>query len=96
MNKKALFITLGVVGAIVIAVVLLFVLVFANTKKYICKSSQGNITLRYNNKEVVGYSSKGISYDLDGQQAYSKLIGIDAYLKEFKTWFESNTDGTCK
>lgn len=96
MNKKALFITLGFVGAIILVIALFVVFFFANTKKLVCKSTQGNITLRYTKKEIVGYTAKNMTYDLDEQQQYSREIGVDAYLKEFTEWFENNTDGTCK
>ena len=96
MNKKALFITLGFAAAIILIIVLVVVLFISNTKKLVCKSTQGNITLRYTDKEVVGYTAKNMTYDLDEQQEYSREIGIDAYLDEFKEWFENNTDGTCE
>ena len=49
----------------------------------------------YNDKEIVGYSASNITYDLDQQQDYAKEVGIDSYMDEFSTWFESNTSGTC-
>ena len=50
----------------------------------------------YNDKEIVGYTATGMSYDLDEQKAYAKRIGVDAYINEFSTWFSTNTTGTCE
>ena len=65
-------------------------------KKLTCKSNEGNITISYNDKGIIGYTSKGITYDLEGQQEYAKIVGVDAYMEEFTNWFESATTGTCK
>ena len=96
MNKKALFIIIGTIVAIVLIGVLFFVLVFKDTKKLECKSSQGNITLRYNDKKVVGYTAKNFTYELDAQNKIASQVGIDAYIEQFKLWFANNTDGTCE
>lgn len=49
----------------------------------------------YNDDKIVGYSAKNITYDLVQQQDYAEKVGIDSYMEEFSTWFESNTSGTC-
>lgn len=96
---KVVKIVLMVIGGIVVFVgVLLFILftfVSSSSNKLVCESKEGNITLMYNDDKIVGYSAKNITYDLDQQQDYSKEVGIDSYLDEFSTWFESNTSGTC-
>ena len=96
MNKKAFFITIGFVAFIIVAIAGIVILIIANTKELKCKSSQGNITLRYSKNDIIGYTAKNMTYDLDEQKEYAKKIGIDAYLEEFKEWFANNTDGTCK
>ena len=89
----------AIIGAIVVAFVALFVAVFAivsnSSEKLVCKSSQGNITIMYNEETISGYTAAGLSYDLDGQKKYAEQIGVDSYLQEFSYWFKSNTDGSC-
>lgn len=96
---KAVKIVLMVIGGVVVVVgVLLFVIftcVSSSSNKLVCESKEGDITLMYNDKEIVGYSASNITYDLDQQQDYAKEVGIDSYMDEFSTWFESNTSGTC-
>lgn len=90
---------LMIIGGIVVCVVVLFVVVFgitsATSKKMVCKSEEGNITIMYNDKTIKGYIAEGISYDFDNQKAYAEKIGIDAYLEEFSTFFRTSTTGTC-
>ena len=97
-NIKKVLIIIGVVVVIIILLVVIAVSKFlGSTKKYVCESSMGNITLAYNDQTVVGYLvTGGITYDLDEQQKVANQIGIDAYLEEFNNWFVSNTGGTCK
>lgn len=88
-----------IIGGITISVVVLFILVFsvvsANSKKMVCTSDVGNITLMYNDNGLTGYTAVNISYDLDAQKKYAKQVGIEAYLTEFSIWFTSNTKGVC-
>lgn len=93
--KKILMIIGGLVVGSVILTILIFMVISSTTKKMICKSNEGNITLRYNDKTLVGYISQGIDYDLDGQKKYANQIGIENYLNEFAVWFSNNTTGTC-
>ena len=96
---KVVKVVLMVIGGVVVVVgVLLFVIftfVSSSSNKLVCESKEGNITLMYNDDKIVGYSAKNITYDLDQQQDYAKEVGIDSYMDEFSTWFESNTSGTC-
>lgn len=91
--------TLTVIGSIVVGIIILGIIIFtivsANSKKMICKSSEGNITIMYNDKTITGYTASGMSYDLDNQKEYAEQVGIDSYLSEFASWFSSNTTGTC-
>lgn len=91
---------LTIIGAIVVILVILFVAIFAFTsltsKKLVCKSDQGNITIMYNDEKITGYTANNISYDLDGQQKIAEQIGIEIYLDQFESWFYTNTTGTCK
>lgn len=84
------------IGVLTLIAIVIISVVSASSKKLVCKSDQGNITLMYNDKKVVGYTAKGISYDLDTQGKLSEQKGIDVYLDEFMEWFSTNTNGTCK
>ena len=93
--KKVLMIIGGIVVGIVAFGIVLFAIVSLTSKKMVCKSKEGNITIMYNKKTLTGYTAKNISYDLSGQKQYAEKIGVDAYLTEFNTWFENNTSGSC-
>lgn len=93
---KILAIIGGVVIGIIVLACLIISIVSANSNKLICKSNEGNITIMYNDNDIVGYTANGMSYDLDQQKAYAKQIGVKAYLNEFSTWFSTNTTGTCE
>ncbi len=49
----------------------------------------------YNDSTINGYIASNISYDLNGQKAIAKQIGIENYISQFKTWFKTNTTETC-
>ena len=59
---KVVKIVLMVIGGIVVFVgVLLFIIftfVSSSSDKLICESKEGDITLMYNDKEIVGYTAK--------------------------------------
>ena len=74
MNKKALFITLGFVALVIAAIITLVVIIVANTKELKCTSPQGDITIRYTNNDIIAYTAKNMSYDLDGQKEYAKKL----------------------
>lgn len=93
--KKVLMIIGGIVIGLVIIGVVVFAVVSLTTSKLKCTSTQGNITLMYNDKSIAGYTASGIGYDLDEQKAIAELIGVEPYLEQFTKWFEQNTDGTC-
>ena len=85
----------GIAVGVILIVIIAFVVVSINSKKFECTSSQGNITIMYSDDAIRGYVANGISYDLDGQKAIAESIGVKAYLEEFDNWFRSNTDGFC-
>lgn len=93
--KKALIIIGSFAVGIVILGIVIFSVISITSKKMVCKSSEGNITIMYNDKTLTGYTANGISYDYDGQKEYAVQVGIDAYLTEFANWFSNNTTGTC-
>ncbi len=94
--KNILMVIGGIVLFLIVLVVIIILVVSLTSKKMVCKSSEGNITLNYNNKTIVGYVATGsISYNLSGQKAYAEKVGIDTYLDEFAAWFKENTSGTC-
>ncbi len=84
-----------VLVSIAILGIIIFGVISATSKKLVCKSNEGNITIMYNNKSITGYTANGIEYDLEGQKKYADQVGIDAYLNEFSTWFKTNTTGSC-
>lgn len=93
--KKTLMAIGGIFVGIIVLVVVIFGITSATSKKLVCKSAEGNITIMYNNKNITGYTAVGMSYDMDGQKKVAKEIGIDAYIEEFKNWFSNNTSGSC-
>ena len=95
--KKVLMIIGGVVLGLVVLGVAIFFIFSLLSKDMVCKSPEGNITLMYSDKAIVGYTaSGGLTYDLETQQKYAEEIGVEAYLDEFAEWFRTNTSGTCK
>lgn len=103
-NQKPKKNNLGcIIAAIVIFFILIIVGVFiffivyvsSNSKKLVCKSNEGNITILYNDETITGYTANGMTYDLDTQKQYAEQVGIDVYLDEFSNWFSTNTTGTC-
>ena len=94
--KKILMIIGGIVlGTLFLGIIIFSIVSFAS-KKLVCESSEGNITIMYNDKTITGYTAKNISYNLDSQKEYAEKVGIDEYLKEFSTWFSNNTTGSCE
>lgn len=94
--KKAAMIIGGIIAFFVILGIIIFIVVSATSKKLVCKSAEGNITIMYNEKTITGYTAKNITYDFDTQKKYAEQMGIDAYLNQFKSWFSTNTTGTCE
>lgn len=91
---KIVLISILIFFAVVLSIV---IIVSAVSKKYICKSSRGNITLLYRNNKLVGYTTNGINYNLEEGKERVKKIGLEDYFKEFNIWFIQTTiDGTCK
>ncbi len=90
---------LSIIGGVVVVFIILFIIIFAinyvGLKKLVCKSNQGNITIMYKKSGIKSYTSNEIIYDLDAQNEYAKLIGMDAYIIEFNNWFTANTSGSC-
>ena len=94
--KKVLTIIGGFVVGVFALAALIILVVSLTSKKLVCKSDKGNITIMYNDKTLTGYTVKNVSYDFDNQKEYAKKIGVKEYIKEFKEFFESHTTGTCK
>jgi len=89
--KKVLII----IGSVLLIMIIIFVIVFRTSNKLVCKSKEGNITIMYNDKNIVGYSANGIKYDFEGQKKVAEKIGVEAYMEQFSNWFSTNTTGTC-
>lgn len=93
--NKVLKTIIGVVIGIFAIAIIAIVVVSLTSKKLVCESAEGNITIMYNSKTIKGYKAKNMRYDLEGQREYAESIGIEAYLDEFSEWFSNNTTGTC-
>ena len=94
--KKFLMIFGGVVLGFIVLAVIIFSLTYFTSKRLVCKSDEGNITLMYNDKTIKGYLASGISYNLEEQKIIANEIGIDEYINEFTTFFTTNTTGSCE
>lgn len=94
--KKILMIISGIVLAIIVIAAVIIGITYTSSKKLVCKSNEGNITIMYTDKKITGYTAKNITYDLDGQQKIAEQIGVDEYLNQFSIWFSTNTTGTCE
>ena len=96
---KVVFLVVACFIGVLIAITLVFFALYSfvsnTSSKMICKSDKGNITIRYNEHELVGYTAVNMEFDFDEQNEYAKDIGVEEYLKEFNTWFKENTNGTC-
>lgn len=92
---KILAIIGGIVVFFIIFIIIMISITSATSDKLVCKSSEGNITIMYNDSKINGYKSNGITYDLDQQNTIANQIGIESYISEFTTWFETNTSGSC-
>ena len=98
-KKNKIIKILAIIGGVVVGFIILFIVIFsiisAGSEKLVCKSNEGNITIMYNDETITGYTANGISYDMDSQKEYAEQVGIDLYIKEFNSWFISNTSGSC-
>lgn len=98
-SKNIIVKILAVIGGIVVGIIVLFVVFFllvsSSSNKLICKSSEGDITIMYNDTTITGYTANGLSYDMGQQKNVANQIGIKNYISQFTTWFETNTTGSC-
>ncbi len=93
--KKVLTVIGGLFLGLVIVVAIILIVTSLTSKKLVCKSNEGNITIMYNDKTITGYTAKGITYDMDGQKQIAEQIGIESYITQFESWFKTNTTGSC-
>ena len=94
--KKTLMIIGGVVLGLVIIGGAIFLYLTTTSKKLVCKSKEGNVTILYNNKKITGYTTTGsMTFDIDNQNAYVDKNGIEAYLKQYTNSYANNTTGFC-
>ena len=90
--KKTFMIIAGVIAGIAVIVGIYLM----TLPKYTCKSSEGNLTIRYKGDNIVSYIATDIDFDSDKAKEIAKEYGMDTYLKYLKMWFEEKTDGTCE
>jgi hypothetical protein len=98
-SKNTIIIALAIIGGFIVVIIILLVaiisIVSSNSNKLVCKSNEGNITIMYDDSTINGYVATGITYDFDQQKEVANQLGIDSYISQFTTWFETNTTGTC-
>lgn len=99
-NKKIVLVIFGIVIAIIVIGLSVFLYTSLTSKKMVCKSSYGDFTLKYKGSKITGYSASGtfgeqIDFDINEQNDYVKESGIDNYLNTFSEAFISATGGTC-
>lgn len=90
------------IGVIIIVLLLLaalgvgaYLLFSSKNSKMECKSKEGNITITYNKKELVGYKNDKLTFDFNEANDKAKQDGVEEYLKNFNQWFSENTTGYC-
>lgn len=93
--KKVLTVIGGLFLGLVIVVAIILIVTSLTSKKLVCKSNEGNITIMYNDKTITGYTAKDITYDMDGQKQIAEQIGIESYITQFESWFKTYTTGSC-
>lgn len=93
--KKVLTVIGGLFLGVVILIVIIFLITSSTSKKLVCKSNEGNITIMYNDKTITGYTANGITYDMDAQKKIAEEIGTESYISQFEVWFKTNTTGSC-
>lgn len=90
---------LVVCGAVILSVVVMVVFVLVNdgdnSKQLVCQSNEGNITLVYDNNTVVGFTASTYTYDLLSEKERAEEMGVEKYIDEFASIFNTNTMGTC-
>lgn len=95
--SQAISIICGVIVAVALIGIVIWGVIISRTRRLECTSSEGDITVMYDDHGVTGYSaSTTFDFDLGHQQSYAEHVGIEAYLTEFEEWFLNNTgDGVC-
>ncbi|MBR1385790.1 MAG: hypothetical protein IJ568_03050 [Bacilli bacterium] len=85
---------LTILAALTFIIYLIFISI--NSEKLVCKSSNGSITIMYDDETITGYTVKNINFNEEEAKEYIKKVGIKKYLEEFKLTFEYYYNGTCK
>ena len=81
-KNTALYVVLGIVGVIVIAVIAF--LIFC--KRFTCRGSNGSFTVYYTSSSIIGCTTTGTALcDLDELQETAKLYGVEATIDALKT-----------
>lgn len=86
-------------GVVILTVIVMVVFVFVNgrnkNKQLVCQSAFSSITIFYSNDTIVGYTTKGYTYDLLAEQSKAEQMGIDKYIEQYSSDFNRATMGTC-
>ena len=97
-NKKViiLFLSLVIIGLIVLAIILYNNSKSSYNKKVECKSEYARVTLYFDDDSITSYTSDGDFVLLDTANAFVKEMGVDNYIEEFISRFEKRYGGTCE
>ena len=84
-------------GMIFIISIGVYICTSITSKKLVCKSSEAEITLKYSNNQLIGFTANNVKLDINQVKETIKEIGMEEYLKQFELWFKSNTtNGICE
>ncbi len=90
---------LVVCGIVILSVIIMVVIVLVGggdkNKQLVCQSAFSSITIFYNKDTIHGYTSNGYTFDLLSEQSRAEQIGVDKYIEEYASVFNTNTLGTC-
>ncbi len=95
--KLILFIIIGSIVAIVVVLCIVWYMLYGTNKKLHCTSQYGDVTLIYNQKEIVSYEATGeLTFNMEKQNMIAKEIGTKSYIAQFITSFVTDFGGYCK
>jgi len=89
----------------IVAIVIAFVVIFkigpsglsgsSGPDKLVCQSDKGNLTIMYNENELVGCEADGIDYDLEENKLEASKLGTEKYIIAMYSWFVNSKQGVC-
>ena len=107
-NNTAIIVIIVVLVVVVLPVIAVIVFVGAifssvssvieenTTGRLECTFAAGYLNINYNENEILGYSSKGMTFNLDSARSEANKVGINAYIRSEADEIESSYLGKCK